>query len=63
MAPTTSTTNANAPNAQNGNLNTQEFLTQSKDAQTLVSVLKDMGIDDYEPRVINQLLEFSYRNN
>lgn len=58
-----SSTNAN-PNtqSQNGNLNTQEFLMQSKDAQTLVSVLKDMGIDDYEPRVINQLLEFSYRN-
>jgi hypothetical protein len=62
VAPSTST-NAN-PNAQsqNGNLNTQEFLTQSKDAQTLANVLKDMGIDDYEPRVINQLLEFSYRN-
>ena len=37
-----------------------DVLIQSKDAQTMVSVLKDMGIDEFEPRVINQLLEFSY---
>jgi hypothetical protein len=34
---------------------------QSKDVQALVSVLKEMGVDDYEPQVINQLIEFSYR--
>ena len=32
-----------------------------KDAQVMVAILKDMGITDYEPRVINQMLEFSYR--
>lgn len=32
-----------------------------KDAQVIISMLKDMGISDYEPRVINQLLEFTYR--
>lgn len=32
-----------------------------KDAQVLMSIMKDMGIMDYEPRVINQLLEFTYR--
>lgn len=32
-----------------------------KDAQVIMSVMKDMGITDYEPRVINQLLEFTYR--
>jgi hypothetical protein len=37
-----------------------EVLMQSKDAQTMISVLKDMGIDEFEPRVVNQLLEFSY---
>ncbi len=37
-----------------------EVLIQSKDAQTMISVLKDMGVDEFEPRVINQLLEFSY---
>ena len=35
-------------------------LGQSKDAQTMISVLKDMGIDEYEPKIVNQLLEFSY---
>ena len=32
-----------------------------KDGRVMVSILKDMGITEYEPRVINQLLEFSYR--
>lgn len=32
-----------------------------KDAQVIMSILKEMGITDYEPRVINQLLEFTYR--
>ena len=32
-----------------------------KDAQVIISIMKDMGITDYEPKVINQLLEFTYR--
>lgn len=32
-----------------------------KDAQVIMSILKDLGVSDYEPRVINQLLEFTYR--
>jgi len=35
--------------------------TMPKDGRVMVSILKDMGIMDFEPRVINQLLEFSYR--
>ena len=31
-----------------------------KDAQVMASILRDMGIMEWEPRVINQLLEFSY---
>ncbi|KAI4499746.1 hypothetical protein M0802_005002 [Mischocyttarus mexicanus] len=31
-----------------------------KDAQVIMSIMKDMGIIDYEPKVINQLLEFTY---
>lgn len=31
-----------------------------KDAIAIVSILKELGITDYEPRVINQLLEFTY---
>lgn len=32
-----------------------------KDAQVMSAILKDMGIAEYEPRVINQMLEFTYR--
>ena len=32
-----------------------------KDAQVMMAILKEMGITEYEPRVINQMLEFSYR--
>ncbi|XP_042908196.1 transcription initiation factor TFIID subunit 9 [Parasteatoda tepidariorum] len=32
-----------------------------KDIQLMASILKEMGISDYEPRVLNQMLEFSYR--
>lgn len=29
-------------------------------AQVMIQILKDMGITEYEPRVINQMLEFTY---
>ncbi|XP_038604067.1 transcription initiation factor TFIID subunit 9B [Tachyglossus aculeatus] len=32
-----------------------------KDAQVMAQILKDMGITEYEPRVINQMLEFAFR--
>lgn len=32
-----------------------------KDAQVIMSIMRDMEITEYEPRVINQLLEFIYR--
>ncbi|KAJ7420452.1 Transcription initiation factor TFIID subunit 9 [Willisornis vidua] len=32
-----------------------------KDAQVMAQILKDMGITEYEPRVINQMLEFAYK--
>lgn len=28
--------------------------------QVMAQILKDMGITEYEPRVINQMLEFAY---
>lgn len=31
-----------------------------KDANTIIAILKDMGVSDYEPKVINQMLEFTY---
>ncbi|XP_064638916.1 transcription initiation factor TFIID subunit 9-like [Lineus longissimus] len=32
-----------------------------KDVQVMQAVLKDIGVSDYEPRVVNQMLEFAYR--
>lgn len=32
-----------------------------KDAQVVMSILKELGVRDYEQRVINQILEFAYR--
>ena len=32
-----------------------------RDARAMKAILKEMGIEDYEPRVINQMLEFTYR--
>ena len=32
-----------------------------KDAQVIAAILKDMGVQEYEPRVLHQLLEFAYR--
>ena len=45
----------------NNTTNEANLLYQSKDAQTMIAVLKEMGIDEFEPRVVSQLLEFSYR--
>lgn len=32
-----------------------------RDALVIQAILKDMGITEYEPRVVNQLMEFVYR--
>jgi histone H3/H4 len=32
-----------------------------QDEMTMRSILKDMGITEYEPRVVQQMLEFAYR--
>jgi len=32
-----------------------------KDIQIMTQILKDVGITDYEPRVVNQMVEFTYR--
>jgi hypothetical protein len=34
-----------------------------KDALVMAAILREMGISDYEPRVVNQMLEFTYRKN
>ena len=40
---------------------TQSAKSTPRDAQVMSTILADMGITEYEPRVINQMLEFSYR--
>jgi len=32
-----------------------------RDGKVMAAILKDAGVEDYEPRVINQMLEFAYR--
>ena len=32
-----------------------------RDGRVMMAILKDMNITDYEPRVVEQLLEFAYR--
>lgn len=32
-----------------------------RDAQVMTAILKDMGVLEYEPRLINTMLEFVYR--
>ena len=46
--------------AQNTGKVSQEVSDLPKDANTIIAILKDMGVTDYEPKVINQMLEFTY---
>jgi len=32
-----------------------------KDAKVMMSILKDMGVTEYDPKVVNQMLEFAFR--
>lgn len=34
-----------------------------RDAQVMGAILKEMGVTEYEPRVVNVMLEFVYREN
>ena len=35
--------------------------SQPDDARVMAAILKDMGVLEYEPKVINQMLDFTYR--
>ncbi|XP_077987980.1 transcription initiation factor TFIID subunit 9B-like [Glandiceps talaboti] len=39
----------------------QTAKSSPRDAQVMAAILKDMGVTEYEPRVVNQMLEFTYR--
>ncbi len=35
--------------------------TGPKDAAVMEAILKEMGVEEYDPNVVHQMLEFSYR--
>lgn len=35
-------------------------ISQPKEAEVMSAILKEMGIAEYEPGVVNQMLEFTY---
>lgn len=39
----------------------EEAKSTPRDARAMKMLLKEMGVEEYEPRVINQMLEFTYR--
>lgn len=44
-----------------GHVVSGEAKSLPKDAQVITAILKEMGITEWEPRVVTQLLEFVYR--
>ena len=58
----TAATGATGQSASTTTLQTpQQPKVTPKDAQVIATILKDMGVHDFEPRVVHQLLEFAYR--
>ena len=33
----------------------------SRDAQVMMAIIRNMGIEEWEPKVIQQMLEYSYK--
>jgi len=54
-----------ASNTENSNLTNDAkehaVKTTPKDALVMAAILREMGVSEYEPRVINQMVEFAYR--
>ena len=42
-------------------MSTAPAKSSPRDAQVMAAILKDMGVTEHEPRLINQMLEFTYR--
>ncbi|ELT97765.1 hypothetical protein CAPTEDRAFT_161501 [Capitella teleta] len=40
---------------------TSQPKTVPRDIQVMSAILKDVGVNDHEPRVLNQMMEFAYR--
>eukprot|EP01132_Coremiostelium_polycephalum_P004604 gene4604-5750_t len=52
----------NNNNQNNNNIDiTQTNLDEPRDSRVIKSILKTMGVQNHDPRVVNQLLEFMYK--
>lgn len=56
---TTTTTSTTTTSTSSSAANSSK--TTPKDIQIIAAILKDMGVNDYEPRVAHQMVEFAYR--
>lgn len=41
---------------------TQKQPAQPRDARLISLILQSLGVEDYDPKVVHQLLEFAHRN-
>ena len=48
-------------NANDSSSVNQPVKTTPKDALVMAAILKELGVTEYEPRIINQMIEFAYR--
>jgi len=52
--------NDSLPDSKIENHQSSSATTLPKDALAIIAILNDMGVTEYEPKVVHQLLEFTY---
>jgi len=53
--------NADQANQASADAKEQAVKSTPKDVLVMAAILKEMGVQEYEPRVVNQMVEFAYR--
>lgn len=43
-------------------VDSQKLPPQPRDARIVSLILQSLGVEDYDPKVVHQLLEFAHRN-
>ena len=61
IAPPVVTTHSATMNNNANTTSTNVSKVSPKDSQVVAAILKEMGIAEYEPRVLPQVVEFAYR--
>ena len=56
-----SVANMSSQETTSSDASSQPVKTTPKDALVMAAILKEMGVNEYEPRIINQMVEFAYR--